>query len=276
MTSQVRLIATDMDGTLLGSDSRVSPGTARALGAAADAGLDIVVATGRSHWSAIPLLDGLDFIRWVICSNGATVYDREVGDVVLRRPIEGHLVEQTLAAAIGAFPELGVAYETPDGLVYSKTFRSNRESARAGFRYTPPPDSSAVKPTESIDQIASETVLKLLLAHPELVQLAWLDLLSPHLPTDLHVSTSGADFVEVCAPGADKGLALAVLCEELGVDAAHVAAFGDHANDLGMLTWAGYGYAMDNAHERVKAICTHIAPHHASDGVAQIVSTLHP
>ncbi len=87
-----------------------------------------------------------------------------------------------------------------------------------------------------------------MIAHEELVLDELLDAVRPLLPPDLEVSSSGASFVEVTAPGVDKGAALARLADRLGLGAEHVVAFGDQHNDLAMLAWAGRGYAMANAH----------------------------
>ena len=74
--------------------------------------------------------------------------------------------------------------------------------------------------------------------------------------------------IEVAAAGVNKGQAMAGLAQAWGIDAADAVAFGDMPNDLEMLTWAGHGVAMANAHPDLAAIATEIAPHHGDDGVA--------
>ena len=69
-----------------------------------------------------------------------------------------------------------------------------------------------------------------------------------------------------------KASTLALLCADLGVDAADVIAFGDMPNDLPMLAWAGTSYAMANAHPTVRAAADHVAPGHDEDGVAQVLA----
>lgn len=259
-----RLIATDMDGTLLGPDRTVERPNIEALARAATHGIEVVVATGRSHWSAVRLLTELPFIRWHLCSNGATVYDGHAGEVVQTREIDSVVLDEALSAVTAAFPEVGFAYETPEGIHYTETFVENRVLANPGVEVkdtVPEPDSIEGRP-----------VIKLMVSHPEMVQIEWLDALVPVMPDGLHLSTSGSDFIEVCAPGADKGLALAELCEALGVVAVDVATFGDHTNDVGMLTWAGRGYAMANAVDRALDVTDLRAPHHAEHGVAEVVN----
>ena len=252
-----------MDGTLLGAAHTVERPNIDALARASRHGIEVVVATGRSHWSALRLLPELPFIRWHLCSNGATVYDGVEGEVVQSRSIDDAVLATTLESITVAFPTVGFAYETSEGIHYTSTFVKNRVLAN--------PDVIVKDTVPEPDSIDGQPVIKLMVSHPELVQIEWLDALHPVVPGGLQLSTSGSDFIEISAPGADKGLALAELCSTLGIDAADVATFGDHTNDLGMLTWAGRGYAMANGVERALAATDLRAPHHADHGVAQVV-----
>ncbi len=253
-----------MDGTLLGGDHVVTAATVSALERASRHGIEVVVATGRSHWSAVKLLGEMPFIRWHLCSNGATVYDGHEDVIALARTIEQDLVDEVERAVAEHFPSAAFAYETPEGIHYPQKFVENRIAAN--------PTVIVKDNVPEPDSIEGQPIIKLMVSHPSLVQLEWLDVLEPVMPAGLQMSTSGSDFIEISAPTADKGIALGELCAELGIDAADVAAFGDHTNDLGMLTWAGRGYAMENAVERAKAVTDLRAPHHAEHGVAQVVS----
>lgn len=253
-----------MDGTLLGANHTVERPNIEALERAAGHGIEVVVATGRSHWSALRLLTELPSIRWHLCSNGATVYDGHRAEVVRSRAIDVALLDAAVGSVTDAFPSVGFAYETPEGIHYTQTFVENRVRANPTV---------IVKDTvPEPDSIDGQPVIKLMISHPEMVQVEWLDALIPVMPDGLHLSTSGSDFIEVCAPGADKGLALEDLCNELEIAAEHVVTFGDHTNDLGMLTWAGRGYAMANAVDRAHAATDLRAPHHAEHGVAHVVN----
>eukprot|EP01032_Pedospumella_encystans_P003340 gene3340-3944_t len=86
--------------------------------------------------------------------------------------------------------------------------------------------------------------------------------------------SSSTSLLEISAPGVTKASTLALLCDELGVGAADVVAFGDMPNDLPMLGWAGTAYAMANAHPDVLGVAHHVAPHHDEDGVAQVLTEL--
>ncbi len=264
--NNVRLIASDLDGTLLGPDHRVSDRTAEVLRAVADLGVEVVAATGRSHWSAVPLLEELGCIRWAICSNGATVYDFDRSEVVKRRPLSDQHLGDVVDRIRAAFPSVGFAWESATGIFHSDQWVLNRTATDDRFV------AKRSRPTREF-RVGEETVLKLMIAHDSLTEYNWLDAMSPHVPEGLSASTSGAAFVEITNPEANKGDALRVLCAELGVDQAGTIAFGDHSNDLGMLSWAGTGYAMANAAPRVLDIADETAPHNADDGVAQVLAS---
>ncbi len=93
-----------------------------------------------------------------------------------------------------------------------------------------------------------------------------------HVDGELSITYSTDDgLIEVAAAGVNKGYALARLAQDWGIDAADAVAFGDMPNDLELLTWAGHGVAMANAHPDLAAVASEIAPHHGDDGVAAVL-----
>ena len=262
----VKLIATDLDGTLFGPDHEVSDVTAEALRAVAALGVEVVVATGRSHWSAVPRLEHLGCVRWLIGSNGATVYDFEAGDVVIRRPLGADAVRAVVEGVGKQFPSVGYAWESPDGVFHSDRFVRNRKATDRRFPIVE-------RPTYEFN-IDGPEILKLMIAHDLLTEYDWLDAMAVHVPDGLSASTSGASFVEITAANANKGAALRLLCEQLGVDRAETIAFGDHSNDLAMLHWVGTGYAMANGAARLLDIADAVAPPNHEHGVAQVLTSL--
>lgn len=269
MTLQdVKLVATDLDGTLLGSDHVVSARTAATLQAVAEAGVEVVAITGRSHWSAVPLLQHLGSVRWIICSNGASVFDMESGSVVEREELTAAEVEAVVEATVCKFPTIGFAWERLDGLFHSCQWATNRRATESHLYR------ARGSKLVDIPHPSDGPVLKLLLAHDVLRAYDWLYALGPHVPFGLSASTSGAAFVEVTSGEANKGSALARMCSRLGVKREATVAFGDNANDLAMLRWAGRGYAMANAHALAVDVADELAPHHADDGVAQVLEGL--
>jgi Cof subfamily protein (haloacid dehalogenase superfamily) len=270
--ADVKLVATDLDGTLLGPEARVTRRTAATLQAVADAGVEVIAITGRSHRSAAPLLSHIPAIRWVVCSNGASLYDQTIATLV----DHVSLPEEELVAAIdtitGKFHDVGFAWETPAGLFHSRQWAENRravEGDHATANYT------ATHAVEVDDRVPSGVdVLKLLVIHDNLTGHDWFEALAPHVPFGLFAATSGAPFVEITAGRANKGAALARMCRWLGVDRSATVAFGDNGNDVEMLRWAGRGYAMANAHPAARAAAVAVAPRHDHDGVARVLEDL--
>ena len=266
--TDVKLVATDLDGTLLGAGTEVSARTTAALRGAVAAGAEVVVITGRSHHSAVPLLRHLDdAIRWVVCSNGASLYDQAVGALVEHLPLAGDALARMVEAITGKFRRVAFAWETPHGLFHSRQWAELREGGDA--RFSPRHSLLADGPAP-----AGDDVLKLLVAHDTLVGHDWFEALAPHVPVDLSAATSGASFVEVTGDGVTKGAALERMCRRLGIERSATVAFGDNGNDVDMLRWAGRGYAMANAHPSARAAAGATAPDHRHDGVAVVLEQL--
>lgn len=262
----MKLLASDLDGTLLNADSRISRRTELMLRQASAAGVETVAATGRSYRTAVPLFDGLEMVRWLLCSNGATVYDAHLGDVVSHAMIGSEAAQRILSTA-DVLDGLGFAWETPTGRFRDEPMTKmmkERFGTDLVVDYTDAPPMSEM----------ADELIKVLIFHRQLDHDELLDKLAATLGTGLSVSSSGFAFIEITADGAEKGSALARLCNDLGVAQADTVAFGDQRNDLGMISWAGKGYAMANAHPELLALTDLRAPHHAEDGVAQVVEQL--
>ena len=260
-----RLLATDLDGTLLLPDATVSPRVAAALRAAQDAGIAVVVLTARS-WRSLGVLPRELFPHGLaICSNGAVVYDLAKQEIV-----RWHHFEVTVLRAfldrVRATVDAAVAWETPTG-----AFRTPRYQALCDDTYSNPAYLAAVQIAEELAD--DHLVTKLLVRHPSMKADELLATLAP-IAEPVTLTISGGVFVECMAPGITKASALAALCEELGIAAEDVVAVGDHTNDLPMLHWAGRGVAMGNAHPSVLAqIAEHTLPN-TEDGLALVIEGL--
>ncbi len=259
------MIVSDLDGTLLNEESVISDETARVLVEAASQGVTVVAATGRSIHSALDLLRPVGVVSWALCSNGATKFHLAEERLVSNRLIPSSVVDAFLDRVRAQYSEIGLAWETESALQWDEFYQTHRDNLiprpkRQEGRIAP-------FPTDS-------DLVKLLITHPQKSHDEWLADLTPIVDSEMTASTSGTDFVEITHSSATKGQAVADLCEDLGIHAREVVAFGDQMNDLDMLKWAGRGYAMENASAEVKAVASHMAPHHAEHGVAQIVTSL--
>lgn len=259
-------MATDIDGTLLGPDHVVTQRTIDTLRAAHEAGVEVVAATGRSHWSAVPLLEPIGCVRWLLASNGATLFDLSTGQIVAQSLLDRAVVRGVVTQLSSEFTGLGYSWETAEGVFQDEAFRAIRSTAF-------PSQKIARRSTVEFEPGADD-LAKMMVLHPTLADVAWLEAARPCIPSELSFATSGLRFVEITSALADKGIALAALCERLGIRSEDTVTFGDQLNDLGMLRWAGRGYAMANAHAEAVEAASHRAPHHADDGVAQVVEDL--
>jgi Cof subfamily protein (haloacid dehalogenase superfamily) len=260
-----RVIATDLDGTLLRFDGTLSPRSRRALTLAAEAGARVVVATARPRRATDLISDQLD-CGAVVWSNGSHYRIGTGGDEF--RAI-GAQTARTVIEKLGqALPAPGFGVETGTAFFHEPAYLPGPNAVSWDREVVYSAD-------ELVDRAAP--VAKLVVRSPDepvhLMHEAAVAAVGPLV----EVTYSGAySLLEMSAPGVTKGSTLALLCERWGVAPEEVVAFGDMPNDLPALTWAGRGYAMANGHPGLfdPALGLHRAPSHQEDGVAQIVERL--
>ncbi len=262
MTGTPRLVATDLDGTLLGPDGLVSARTRAVLDALDAREIPVVFVTGRPVRWMTHLWEAVGRHGLAVCSNGGVVYDVAAGDLraaLTIAPAAARRVGRDLRRAV---PGTAFAVERTTGFGREPAFLP-----RAA-----PPDEGTVA---SLEQLADDAVVKLLARHEELApEEFWRRAdaaVGAHLTTTR--SSAGA-LVEMSARGVTKASTLEALCRELGVDRQDVVAFGDMPNDVPMLAWAGTSYAMADAHETARAAASGVAPPHEEDGVARVLTDL--
>jgi Cof subfamily protein (haloacid dehalogenase superfamily) len=261
----VRLVATDVDGTLLRSDQTVSPRVAKALQGAEDAGIRVVLLTARRARSFLSVIGDTVSHGVAVCSNGAIVYDLATRTTLRSHPFAASELRAFLDRAVAH--DAAYAWETPD-----EGFRTGRYHEIATAQEGPPPEFLGL--IEIVDDIADHHVVtKVLLRHPTLNPQELYERLLP-IAAPINVVISGGPFVEAMAPGVTKAFALEQLCAEYGVAAQDVVAVGDHTNDLPMLRWAGRGVAMGNAHPSVLAEIADVTASNDEDGLALVVESL--
>jgi Cof subfamily protein (haloacid dehalogenase superfamily) len=259
-----RLVATDLDGTLVHSDGTVSETTREVLATLDERGVPVVIVTARPIRWMDDLWPIVGRHGLAVVSNGAAVV--EVGDGTARtvRDVHGIEVEAGLKlveAIREAAPEAAFAVECESGLVRDPTYVET-EAFPAG------------SPVGDLVALWSEPALKLLVKYdapdPEDFRRRVTDAVGEEA-----IATWTVDgLVEISAAGVTKASALARVAKELGVPARHAVAFGDMPNDLPMLTWAGTSYAMANGHPEVQATADHVAPANDEDGVARVLAGL--
>ncbi|MEO7423092.1 MAG: HAD family hydrolase [Ornithinibacter sp.] len=264
-TPAPRVIATDLDGTLLRSDGTVSPRTARALRRAEDAGLSVVFVTARPPRWIEALREYVGGHGTVIAGNGAFVMDLLSGTVE-EYGFDGAALLTVARALRDAFPDVGLAVERRTGMAREVAFASpHGEDALT----------RTVPLLEHLDDLDEVPTGKLLAAVPDHAGSDFLDAVSSAVGEQGIVAYSGVGHLaEISAPGVTKAAALARWCEERGVGSEAVWAFGDMPNDLPMLAWAGVSFAMASGHPEVIAAASHGCPANDEDGVAAVIEAL--
>ena len=261
--SQVRLIATDLDGTLLRDDRSLSARTRQTLARVEAAGIALVLVTARPPRFVKLLGEELGLRGAAICCNGALVYDIASGALAEHTPLASADACSLVVALREAFPEVTFAIER--GLDYGC------EPAYLALGSLKEPRGELLG--EAI-ALCGQPVTKLIARHPQRAA----DELYPtalRLAGDRAVVTySSARFLEISASGIDKATTLARYCERLGIAPSEVVAFGDMPNDIPMLRWAGRGVAVANAHPEAQAAADAITSSNMADGVAQYLDRL--
>jgi hydroxymethylpyrimidine pyrophosphatase-like HAD family hydrolase len=258
-----RVVATDLDGTLLRSDGTIAPRTRAALAGVRARGMTIVACTARpARWiSDLAIVGGLH--GPAVCANGAVVWDLDDLAVTDSFPIAPAVALEVVQRLRPLVPGGAWAVEGVDSF--------GREPGY--FTRWPVPDNSIVDHVETL--LATPPVKLLLRVAPlgseavataareavaDLVELTW--------------SEPSAEVMEMSALGVSKGSSLAGLCDGWGIDAAEVVAFGDMPNDVPMLRWAGRGIAMGNALPEVARAAGEVTRSNDEHGVAVVLEEL--
>ena len=260
----IRLIATDLDGTLLHPDGAIAPRTLDAIRDAAAAGIEVVAATGRSFRTAGHRVEPAREIRLMVCSNGGLVYDMHARVVASLRVIDGPALRSLVAQLRTAEPHLKFGWESIEGFGLEPGFGDRPGDAAA--------DDDLMGGPQRLDDV--ERAIKLFVAHDSVQGLALQRFVEPILPKGFTGSTSGAPFVEVTAPGVDKASTLALLASERGIDASEVLAIGDQMNDAAMLSWAGVAVAMGNAVPEIRAMADRVTASCEDGGAADVIAAV--
>ncbi|MFJ1843132.1 MULTISPECIES: Cof-type HAD-IIB family hydrolase [unclassified Streptomyces] len=264
-----RLIATDLDGTLLRDDKTVSDRTVAALAAAEEAGIEVFFVTGRpARWMDV-VSDHVHGHGLAICANGAAVADLHAdGKLVKVRPLERDIALDVVHTLRAAAPGTSFAVELATGIHYEPAY--------------PPlhldPGATVAVAEKLLHEEAPGTgapVLKLLAHHAELTPDDFLALARAAAGDRASFTRSSPTaLLEISGPGVSKASTLALCCAERGISPAEVVAFGDMPNDVEMLSWAGTSYAMGNAHPAALAAASGRTATNGDDGVAVVIERI--
>lgn len=258
----IRLIATDLDGTLLRGRPPISRRNLEALAEAQKRGIFIVLVSARHPRSVKGIAKEAGISGPAICVNGALIYDVAADEVIKYEPIDPTTIKEVVKALREALPGVMFHWEQ------EKTF--GREPAYEQSSRQLSDEEAAIRTLMDVAELA-EPIAKLIVKHPERDSSGLLDTFTRILDDKVLLTLSDSTHVEISAAGIHKGAALQWLCEDLVIAQEEVLAFGDMPNDIPMLTWAGRGIAMGNAHPSVKEVADEVTSTNLEDGVAMVI-----
>jgi len=257
-----KLIALDLDGTLLNSAMRLSDGNAEALRKAIGRGFQVVLATARFYGLAKRTADRLGIDTPLICSNGALVKTPGDGRELLHLYVDHGLAREVVALGDERgwemFTTIGDAtyMQMRPGIIPEKLPGGLKVAERQSEHMDEgAPTCVLVYSSEAVDEIASR----------------FLPAYEGRARFSFNRPVNSAHYTILTHPDADKARALEVVLRELGVAPDEAIAMGDSESDLGLLQLAGLGVAMGNSPDEVKRAALHIAPTNDEDGVAWAV-----
>lgn len=282
----IRLIAIDMDGTILSPDHSISRKNKKAILEAQANGIEVVIATGRSFSEAFEPISSEGLKLSYICLNGADVRN-QFGEVLSAT----HLAEEDLRQITTILDAAKIDYQLfIDSNVYTRSIESPIDAfiqlAEAAGQVPPVEDIRK----EVMGRVEEGTLIQLdsfdgLINERgnEVYKVFGASFSRPHIDNarealqmipGLAVSSSGAGNLEITSIHAQKGIAVEQYAKSKGISMDHVMVIGDNHNDLSMMERAGHSVAMGNAPDEIKASCTTVTATNANDGVGLAIEAI--
>ena len=261
----IRLIATDIDGTLVKeSTPEIYPELLEVIREWTDMGGYFCVASGRQYYSIRHMFERVSDRIIYLAENGAHVRYREQ-DILVQK-MRRDYVEQIMAQLREYYDECDVVVSSTEGSLLESRNEEFIRLIAEGYR-------NKYRVVEDVLTVPEE-IVKIAIRHEGSIRDLGEKVLIPQWRDKVKACMAGEDWVDFMDASVDKGNALKVIQEYLGVSAAETMAFGDNDNDIGMLMSAGESYAVDNARDSVKAMAKHICPSYREKGVYQVLRDL--
>lgn len=261
-----KLIAIDMDGTLLNSENKISQRTKNAIKNAQEMGVHIVIATGRILKSALYYADKLNLKTPLVACNGAVVVDKS-RSVISEKALSKDKIRNMIKLA----KREEVYFHFYDKNSFYSDIRSEEvlEFYSEGNEETQI-DLVVFKDIEDIIENHDLSVYKFLFVDNKDEKLKGLREKIDKVE-NISISSSWINNIEVMEEGVSKGRAVEDLCKKLNISPEEVIAIGDNGNDLSMIRFAGLGVAMENGIKRIKEESDYITSSNDNDGVAKVI-----
>lgn len=261
-----KMIVLDLDDTLLKDDGTISVRNKQALMAAQEAGVKVVLASGRPTYAMTALADELHLERYgsyILSFNGAKIINwktqEEAFSSTLSPQMAHELYKMSKEEGVSALTYVGNDIVTESANEYTSI-----ESQITGMK--------VIEAESFIDAVQVPVVKVLMVGDPDQLVLVE-NKLKAKLAGQLNVMRSKPFFLEFTEDGVNKGTSLHHLIQQLGIEQSEVIAMGDGYNDVAMLEFAGLGVAMGNAPDAIKEIADYVTDTNMNDGVAQVVES---
>ncbi|MCS4536361.1 HAD family hydrolase [Corynebacterium sp. HS2168-gen11] len=262
--ADIRLVVTDMDGTLLDENHEIPKQFWPLLQRLHAAGIRFAPASGRQLYTLLEQFQAADIPLSIIAENGTMVYhDGAVISTTTLNPADVHAVIDVIDAHTDI--DWGIALCRTDGAFISRT---DEAFVTEGARYY-----ARLTQVEDLHTAVNDEVIKIALYSFEDVSLRAESLLTG-ISDAMTVTVSGKHWIDMMNPVANKGAALRDLAQAMGIKLEQTLAFGDFLNDYELLETAGTSYAMANAHPQLLELADHIAPSNAEHGVLKVLEQL--
>lgn len=267
---KIKLIALDLDGTTLTSDNTLSPVVADAIERAADAGIEIVAASGRPYVSMPKEFLALRGVNYIITSNGAAIYDRagkRIHESLLKKSAVMRLLDLTKdedyiweAFFAGETYTDNRYLHNPTAYGCSKAYVSYVQNSRAGLNDMRRCILDNCTRLDSVEIVC-----------PDRQQVKRLRQQMKKELTGVYITSSSPHFVEVTDEHATKSHAVSRLCDMLDISAAQTAACGNADNDADMIAAAGLKACVANASKSCKSVAELVLPGNNHNGVSELI-----
>ncbi|MGD0769452.1 MAG: Cof-type HAD-IIB family hydrolase [Tepidisphaeraceae bacterium] len=253
----IRLVAIDLDGTLLNDSKQVSDQTLSALSSTVRRGARVIIASARPPRSVRHVYNQLRLDTWQINYNGALIWDEPAKRVIYHCPMSGDLVRRLIQTARSRFPSVLATCEILDRMHTDRFDQTYTTETGRLFR----PDVIA-----PFDQFCNQPITKLILLGDKRM-IDQLEFLMPTSDDKITVVRTDPELIQIMDRNVSKAAALQIVADHYQIALENVMALGDAPNDVGMLQSAGIGVAMNNAGDIVKSAADWIAPSNNDHGV---------
>lgn len=265
-----KMIAVDMDGTLLKDNKEVSDNNKEAIRKACDAGVKVVVCTGRIFTSAKAYAKIVGSMAPIIASNGAYIREKDKDEVVYEKKME----KEALLKIIKITKEAGVyphIYTT--NTVYTEKLIFSSKNYATWNEALAEKDRVIIEIVEDLSEVVESGRYDFIKAVVMSDDLEKLNELRKKIGEEVQIAimSSVPNNLEFTAYGTSKGNGVEILAKYYGISRDEVICIGDNENDISMIEYAGLGVAMENSSDEIKAIADYVTDSNEDDGVAKVI-----